>query len=195
MASAVMTEERGEVTMLLAALRERRRDVEPRLFTIVYPELKRLARSYMRRERPDHTLHATDLVHETYLRLMPAHAEWQSRAHFFGVAAQAMRRILVDHARAHGAQKRSDGRIKVPLDEAVALSAAESGYLIELDEALQKLGALDPRQARIVELRFFAGLSIEETAEVLDCAPRTINREWRMAKAWLRGELAPDNPR
>jgi len=192
MTSVVMAEKRGEVTVLLEALREGRRDVEPQLLTIVYPELKRLARKYMRGERPDHTLQATDLVHETYLRLMPNDAEWQNRAHFFGVAAQAMRRILVDHARAHDAQKRGDGRIKVPLDEALALSNAESEYLIDLDGALQKLSSLDPRQARIVELRFFAGLSIEDTAEALGCAPRTVNREWRMARAWLRGELGPN---
>jgi RNA polymerase sigma factor (TIGR02999 family) len=181
---------RGEVTILLDALRGGDRGVESRLLTLVYGELKRLAGSYLRHERPDHTLQATDLVHEAYLRMAGADATWQNRAHFFGAAAQVMRRILVDHARARGAQKRGDGRRKVSLDEALLLAAAESEHLIELDAALERLAALDPQQARIVELRFFAGLSIDEAAEVLGRSARTVNREWRIAKAWLQRELS-----
>lgn len=189
-----MSSERGEVTALLDALRGGEQDAEARLLTLVYAELKRLASGYLRKERPDHTLQATDLVHEAYLRMVEAEARLQNRAHFFGVAAQAMRRVLIDHARAHRSQKRGDGRIKVSFDEALLLSAAESDELVELDEALKKLSLIDPRQGRIVELRFFAGLSIDETAAALDCAPRTINREWRMAQAWLKRELAADKP-
>jgi RNA polymerase sigma-70 factor (ECF subfamily) len=189
-----MSSERGEVTALLDALRGGQQDAEARLLTLVYAELKRLALSYLRKERPDHTLQATDLVHEAYLRMVEGESRLQNRAHFFGVAAQAMRRVLIDHARAHRAQKRGDGRTRVSFDEALLLSAAESDGLVELDEALKQLSLIDPRQGRIVELRFFAGLSIDETAEALDCAPRTVNREWRMAQAWLRRELAADKP-
>jgi RNA polymerase sigma factor (TIGR02999 family) len=192
-----MAEENGDVTVLLNALRGGQHDAESRLLSLVYAELKRLARTYLRRERPDHTLQPTDLVHEAYLRLCGGSAQLQNRTHFFAVAARAMRRILVDHARAHDAQKRGDGGIKVPLDEALAVSAAESEYLIDLDNALDKLAAFDPRQARIVELRFFAGLSIDETADALGCAARTVTRDWRVAQAWLRRELSahpPDQP-
>jgi RNA polymerase sigma factor (TIGR02999 family) len=190
-----MSGEPGEVTALLDALRRGQPDAEARLLSLVYAELKRLASSYLRRERPDHTLQATELVHEAYLRMVESESRLQNRAHFFGVAAQAMRRVLIDHARAHRAQKRGDGRSKVSFDDALRLSAAESDGLIELDAALDKLSLIDPRQGRIVELRFFAGLSIDETAEALECAPRTVNREWRMAQAWLRRELAAASPR
>lgn len=185
-----MSRERGEVTELLDALRHGQRDAEERLIVLVYDELRRVASRYLRRERPDHTMQATDLVHEAYLRMAGEHTPWQNRAHFFGAAAQVMRRILVDHARAHNAQKRGDGQPKVALDEELCLSAAESKHLLDIDEALTRLAALDARQARIVELRFFAGLSIEEAAEALACAPRTVNREWRIAQAWLQRELA-----
>jgi RNA polymerase sigma factor (TIGR02999 family) len=185
-----MAGERGEVTVLLDALRKGQRDVESRLLTLVYGELRKLAASYLRRERPDHTLQATDLVHEAYLRMAGENTPWQNRAHFFAAAAQVMRRILVDHARAHNAQKRGDGQKRVSLDEALYLSAADSQQLIDLDAALTKLAGFDPRQARIVELRFFAGLTVDETAEALGCAARTVNREWRVAQAWLQRELA-----
>jgi RNA polymerase sigma factor (TIGR02999 family) len=188
-----MPEERGEVTALLHALRTGRREAESRLFPLVYAELRKLARGYLRRERSDHTLQATDLVHEAYVRMAGGEAEWQNRAHFFGVAAQAMRRILIDHARAHRAHKRGDGKTKVPLIEAQFVPANDPEHLIEIDEALDKLAALDPRQARIVELRFFAGLSIDETAEALGCGARTVNREWRIAQAWLRRELSANH--
>ena len=185
-----MSNGRGEVTVLLDALRNGQREAEARLLTLVYAELRRLAATYLRRERPDHTMQATDLVHEAYLRMAGEETPWQNRAHFFGAAAQVMRRILVDHARAHNAQKRGDGQPKVSPDQALNLSAAESQRLLEIDDALTRLAALDARQARIVELRFFAGLSVEETAEALGCAARTVNREWRVAQAWLQRELA-----
>jgi len=189
-----MDEPTGEVTRLLEALRGGERDAESRLLALLYDELRRLARSYLRRERPDHTLQATALVNEAYLRMAGASAPAKNRAHFFGIAAQVMRRILVDHARAHSAGKRGDGVPRLPLDEAVLVAHAESQQLVDLDEALSRLAKFDARQARIVELRFFAGLSVEETADVLDCAARTVNREWRMARAWLRRELTRQAP-
>lgn len=179
----------GEVTRLLIAMQDGQGDAEARLLTLVYDELRRLAASYMRRERPDHTLQATALVHEAYLKLTEQNANWQNRAHFFGVAAQVMRRILVDYARTHKAEKRGGGHVKLSLNEALLLSSAKSHELIDLDEALSRLAAVDPRQARVIELRFFAGLSVEETAEVLGRTTRTVNRDWRMAQAWLRREL------
>ena len=179
----------GEVTRLLVAMQEGQPDAEARLLPLVYDELRRLAASYLRRERPDHTLQATALVHEAYIRLAGQQGTWQNRSHFFGIAAQLMRRVLVDHARAHCAEKRGSGGIKVPLDEALLLSSAESRELLDLDEALSRLAQIDPRQARVIELRFFAGLSLEETAHVLNCATRTVTRDWRMAQAWLRREL------
>ena len=184
-----MTSDAGDVTSLLNALRTGQPDAESRLLPVVYRELRRLASAYLRKERRDHPLQATELVHEAYLRMTGADAPWQNRAHFFAVAAKIMRRILVDHARAHRAAKRGDGHVKLPLDEALVLSAAESQQLIDLDEALSRLAQIDARWARIVELRFFGGLSVEETAEALRCSDRTVNREWRMAQAWLRREL------
>jgi RNA polymerase sigma-70 factor, ECF subfamily len=190
-----MSEEKGEVTALLDELRDRQPGAEARLLALVYFKLKQLARGHLRGERQGHTLQATDLVHEAYLRLAAAEMSWQNRAHFFGVAAQAMRRILVDHARARRAQKRGDGHRKVPLDAALFVPAEQCEYLVEIDEALRKLSAIDQRQARVVELRFFADLSVEETADVLGCSDRTVKREWRMAQAWLRRELAGEDPK
>jgi RNA polymerase sigma factor (TIGR02999 family) len=161
-----------------------------RLIPFVYDELRRLARQYLQRERPDHTLQATGLVHEAYLRLVDqSTTTWQNRAHFFGVAAQIMRRILVDYARAHRAKKRGGGWDKLAFDDALAPSVEPNVDLIALDDALKDLLALDPRQSQIVELRFFGGLTNEEIGEVLDISPRTVKREWRMAKAWLRREI------
>lgn len=158
-----------------------------RLMPLVYDELRGLARHYLQRERPDHTLQATGLVHEAYLRLVDqSTATWQSRAHFFGVAAQVMRRILVDYARSHRAGKRGGGWDKLEFDDALAPAAERSVDLVALDDALKDLLALDPRQSQIVELRFFGGLTNEEIGEVLDVSPRTVKREWRIAKAWLR---------
>jgi len=189
-----MTPQPGEVTRLLIAIRGGHREAQDQLLSLVYPELRRLAAFYLSSERPDHTLQATALVHEAYIKLADQNAPWQNRAHFFAAAAQVMRHILVDYARAHRAGKRGSGGAKVPLENAVLLTAAQSAEVLEVDEALTRLAKLDPRQARIVELRFFAGLSVEETAEVLGCATRTVNREWRMAQAWLRRELGGDAP-
>jgi RNA polymerase sigma factor (TIGR02999 family) len=184
----------ADVTDLLLELSHGKQDAAEKLIPVVYEELKRLARSYMRRERSDHTLQTTALVHEAYLRLVRQKGvQWQGRAHFFGIAAQLMRRILVDHARHHLRQKRSGVIAAVPLDEGVAFSPVQSAELVSLDEALQRLAKKDARQCRIVELRFFGGLSVEETAEVLGISPKTVKRDWSVAKAWLHGELRLDD--
>ena len=160
------------------------------LATALYTELRRLAHSYLRQERPDHTLQPTALVNEAFLKLIDQRAvKWQNRAHFFGIAAQAMRRILVDHARAHAAGKRGDGARKLPLDDAVLVGGPVDIDLLALDEALTRLASIDAQQSRIVELRFFGGLTMEETAEVMHISPATVGREWRMAKAWLYAEI------
>jgi len=157
----------------------------------VYDELRRRAASYLRQERPGHTLQATALVHETYLALVnQRRVQWQSRAHFLGLAAQLMRRILVEHARRHQAAKRGGTWYQVTLDDALWLSSEREVNLVALDESLTALHELDPQQSRIVELRFFGGLTVDETAAALGVSPRTVDREWRMAKAWLKGELA-----
>ena len=181
----------GEVTRLLGELRRGSPDAEAKLLPLVYEHLHRLAAHYMRQERQDHTLQATALLNEAYLRLVSQEkTEWQDRAHFFGVAARLMREILVDHARARQAGKRGGLVEKLPLDEAHDFSPAKSRELVELDDALRSLEKLDPQQARIVELRFFAGLTVEETAEVLGISPRTVKRDWSVARAWLHGELS-----
>jgi len=157
---------------------------------VVYGELRRLAQHYLRRERPDHTLQATALVHEAYLRLVDQRAvTWQNRAHFFGVAAQLMRRILVDHARRHHAAKRGGTALKVSLNDVVLAAEERAEDLVALDDALNRLAAMDPRQGRVVELRLFGGLTVEETAEVLRISPATLKREWTTAKAWLSREI------
>ncbi len=159
------------------------------LIPVVYQELRRLAQYYMRRERTDHTLQATALVHEVYLQLSgPGERGWPDRAHFFAAAAQAMRNLLVDYARARGRIKRGGGR-DLSLDDAVTLAVAPSPDLLLLDEALKNLAQIDPRQGRIVELRYFVGLNIAETADILGISERTVKREWQMAKAWLYAEL------
>jgi RNA polymerase sigma factor (TIGR02999 family) len=163
-----------------------------RLLPQIHHELRTLAASYLRRERPDHTLQPTALVNEAFLKLVDQRAvRWQNRAHFFGIAAQAMRRILVDHARAHLASKRGGAMRKVPLHEANLGGPARDIEVLALDEALTRLAAMDPQQARIVELRYFGGLTMEETAEVMRLSRATIGREWRVAKAWLSAELGP----
>jgi RNA polymerase sigma factor (TIGR02999 family) len=160
------------------------------LIPIVYEELRRQASLQLRHERPNHTLQTTALVHEAYLRLVDQRgARWQNRAHFFAIAAQMMRRILVDHMRKTSAAKRGGSALRLPLDEGLAVTDEQSIDLVAIDEALVKLSALDPQQGRIVELRFFGGLNVEETAEVLDISPRTVKRDWRMAKAWLHREI------
>jgi len=182
--------ETHEVTLLLSALSQGDRNAASKLVPVVYGELRRLAGSYMRRERQDHTLQATALVHEAYLKLVEQRSvNWQSRAHFFGVAAQLMRRILIDHARGHLRQKRGGEHKKISLDQAYIFSEQQSAELLAVDEALERLSKLDPRQARVVELRFFGGLSVEEAAEVLGVSPKTVKRDWSVAKTWLYADL------
>jgi RNA polymerase sigma factor (TIGR02999 family) len=185
-----MTHQPGEVTRLLVGLRAGNREAEGRLVEVVYGELHRMAARYIRRERRDHTLQATALVNEAYMRLVDQRGkDWQNRAHFFGVAAQVMRRVLVDHARTHQSLKRGGEVEKISLEDALPFSPERPDQLLALDEALSRLAAFDSRQARIVELRFFGGLTEAETAEVLGISSRTVKRDWSVAKAWLHGEL------
>jgi RNA polymerase sigma-70 factor, ECF subfamily len=186
-----MATSREKVTALLQALRHGDRDAGEKLFPLIYAELHRLAQSYMRRERPNHTLQPTALIHEAYLRLADAPIDWQSRAHFIGVAANAMRRILVDHARAHMAAARGGGMQQVEWSEAFGLPAERSHELIALDDALQRLERLHPRRAKVVELRYLGGLTFEEVGAALDIAPRTAKREWAVARVWLFKEINP----
>ena len=181
---------RDEVTVLLGQLANGNDGAASRLIPIVYGELRRLAAGYMRRERKDHTLQPTALVHEAYLKLIEQkNTDWQSRAHFFGIAAQTMRRILVDHARGHMRDKRGGGAITVPLDEALVFAPEQSSELVRLDQSLERLAKLDARQSRIVELRFFGGLTVEQTAAVLGISEKTVKRDWSMARAWLHGDM------
>jgi RNA polymerase sigma-70 factor (ECF subfamily) len=180
----------SEVTDLLVKLSRGDQAAASKIIPVVYGELRRLARYYMRHERPDHTLQTTALVHEAYLHLIEQRqTNWQNRAHFFGIAAQLMRRILLDHARAYHAGKRGGGHEKLPLEEAFVFSPEKSAELIALDQALDRLAKLSSRQSRIVELRFFGGLSVEETAEVIGIAPKTVKRDWSVARAWLHREI------
>jgi len=177
---------REGVTQLLVDWSNGDREAFDRLMPLVYGELRRLAGRYLSRERPGHTLQCTALVHEAYMRLVDQNrVQWQNRAHFFGVAAQLIRRILVDHARNRNAAKRGSGACRVELDEALGFSEQRDLDVLALDEALQALARMDPQQGRIVELRFFAGLSVEETAEVLNISSATVKRDWTAAKAWL----------
>jgi RNA polymerase sigma-70 factor (ECF subfamily) len=165
------------------------------LLPLVYQELRRLAASYLRRERPGQTLQPTALVHEAYLRLMKDKPNrWQNRAHFCAIAAHSMRQILIERARARGALKRGGARPRVTLDEALIAGGERSIDLVALDEALERLAALDPEQARLVELRFFGGLTVEETAEAMDISPATVKRHWTVARAWLSRELEGNSP-
>ena len=179
-----------EVTLLLQAWSEGDQDALDKLAPLVYEELHRLAQHYMTQERAGHTLQTTELVNEAYLRLIDwKNVRWQNRAHFFGVAAQLMRRILVDFARARHSVKRGGNACRVSLSEAAVVSPERGEEFVALDEALQRLAAIDPRKTKIVELRFFGGLSVEETAEVLKISSRTVMRDWTMAQAWLHREL------
>src|SRR5215470_14501087 len=171
---------------------ETRQDADA-LAPLVYDELRRLAGAYMRRERPGQTLQPTALVHEAYMRLAHAGTPWNDKRHFVGIAARSMRQILVERARARGAQKRWAGLNRVSLSESLAAANDPEAMLPALDEALTRLEAIDPEQARIVELRFFAGLSIEETAEAIGVSPATLKRRWSLARAWLFRELAGDS--
>ncbi len=179
------------VTQLLVDWGNGDRQALEKLTPLVYQELKRLAARYLRRERREHTLQSTALVHEAWLRLIDQnHVHWQNRAQFFGIAAEMIRRILIDHARNRQAAKRGDGAIKLSLDEALGAPDRRDFDLVALDDALEDLTKLDPKQGKLVELRFFAGLSIEESAEVLGVSPATVKREWAVAKAWLYRELS-----
>jgi RNA polymerase sigma factor (TIGR02999 family) len=183
---------RADVTRLLVLWTGGNQQAMEDLLPLVYDELRKLARRYLQRERPGHTLQSTALVHEAYLRMIDQHdVSWQGRAHFFGIAAQMMRRILVDHARGRDAAKRGAGACKLTLDEDLLAPAERDINLVALDQALDTLSKLDSQQGRIVELRFFAGLSIEETAEVLKISPATVKRDWAMAKAFLSRQLKP----
>jgi RNA polymerase sigma factor (TIGR02999 family) len=189
-ADAVSPSPPGEVTRLLLAWRQGDDRALEQLIPLVYGELHRMAERYLRQERPGHTLQPTAIVHEAYLRLLGRqHEDWQSRTHFFAVAAQSMRRILVEHARARNAKKRGGQGTRWLLDT-VLLPEHSEVDLIALDDALLKLGELDPQQGRVVELRFFGGLTEDEAGEVLGVSPRTITRKWRLAKAFLYRELS-----
>jgi RNA polymerase sigma factor (TIGR02999 family) len=179
-----------EITQLLLAWSQGDRSALDQLIPLVYEELRRLAKHYMAQERAGHTLQTTALVNEAYLRLIDAsQVRWQNRAHFFAVSAQLMRRILVDFARSHHQLKRGGEARRVSLNEALEVSAGQEADLVALDEALSALAALDRRQSQVVELRFFGGLSVEETAEVLKVSATTVRRDWTLARAWLHREL------
>jgi RNA polymerase sigma-70 factor, ECF subfamily len=186
---------RKPITALLQQLSEGNRDVEAELIPQIYGELRQLAARYMRRERGNHTLQPTALVHEAYERLIQQpQIPWQSRAHFFATASQMMRHILVDHARARQAAKRGGIQQQITLDDAVVPTTDQSVDVLALHEALERLARFDARQSRIVELHFFGGLTFEEIAEVLDMSERTVKGDWRMARAWLKGVLTSKRP-
>lgn len=186
-------QQRENITRLLQEWSDGRREALDALIPLVYDELRRQARHYLRRESGDHTLQTTALVNEAYLRLIEQNrVQWQNRAHFFGIAANMMRRILVDYARERHRVKRGGGAENLPLEEAFYIAAIEESDvdLLSLDQALNELSEMDEQQARIVELRFFSGLSIAETAEILGISPATVKRDWNMAKAWLHHQLS-----
>jgi len=179
-----------EVTQLLQAWSAGEQGALDKLVPVVYQELRRLAKRYMAHESPGHTLQTTALVNEAYLRLVDVkQVNWQNRAHFFGVSAQLIRRILVDHARSRRSLKRGGDGLAVSLDEALLVGRERGADLVALDDALKTLAASDPRRGRVVELRFFGGLSVEETAEVVRVSPETVMHDWKFAKAWLLREL------
>ncbi|MGA8432705.1 MAG: sigma-70 family RNA polymerase sigma factor [Candidatus Sulfotelmatobacter sp.] len=181
----------SQVTKLLQGWRAGERSAPDELLPLVYDELRRLAHHYLRNERPHHTLQSTALVNEAYLRLVGQDLpKWESRAHFFAIAAQLMRQILVDYARRHRASKRGSGACMLELDDAAGLPQRKNVDLIALDDALNTLAEIDPRQSRVVELRFFAGLSLEETSEAMGIATATVQRDWTAARAWLHREIS-----
>jgi RNA polymerase sigma factor (TIGR02999 family) len=181
-----------EITKLLVRMKDGdRAAAAAKLMPLVYDEFRALAARHLRRERANHTLQPTALVHEAYLKLIDqTRVDWQGRTHFFAVGAQAIRRILVDHARQKKRQKRGGGAGRVALDESVALAPQREEEILALDEALERLTKLDKRQAQVVEMRFFAGMSVEEVAEVLGVSKRTVEGDWTMARAWLMRELS-----
>jgi RNA polymerase sigma factor (TIGR02999 family) len=184
----------NEVTRLLLAWSHGENSALEVLTPIIYEELRHLARRYMRQERPGHTLQSTAIVHEAFIRLIDQNVEWNSRAHFFSIAAKMMRRILIDHARAHAASKRGGCAAQVPVDERTLTAPEREVDLVALDEALEHLAKIDPQRSRIVELRYFGGLSNEESAEVLGISPATVQRQWTGARAWLYRELTNRPP-
>jgi RNA polymerase sigma factor (TIGR02999 family) len=182
--------ENQQITRLLVDWSEGDEFAKERLFPLVYEELRRLARSYMRRQPAGHTFQTTELIHEAYLKLAnPGERTWQNRAHFFGVAAQAMRHILVDYARSKHSRKRGGWQERVTLDETLFLADQHTTDLVALDDVLKRLAELDERKSRVVELKFFGGLNIEEMAKVLNISPETVKRDWRFARSWLLREL------
>jgi len=184
----------SEVTLLLAQVAKGDEGAAAKLIPLVYNELRRLANSYMRREADYHTLQPTALVHEVFLKLIQQRSvDWKGRSHFFAIAAQMMRRILVDHARARLREKRGAGDRPIPLDDVFIFAPERSLELVKLDRSLERLAKLDDRQCKVVELRFFGGLTVEETAEALGVSPKTVKRDWSMAKAWLHGDLKTDH--
>ena len=187
-------EKTQEITQLLIKLSNGQRAAVDDLLPLIYDELRSLASNYLRRERVSHTLQPTALVHEAYLKLVDVNqVTWQNRAHFFGVAANLMRRILIDYARQHKADKRGGEFQKLALDENIDKAAEQSTELVALDDALEALSKIDPVKSRIVELRYFGGLTVEETAEVMGISTITVKRPWRMPKAWLYGQLSNDD--
>jgi RNA polymerase sigma factor (TIGR02999 family) len=189
----MMTSSPQEITRLLSDWSQGDKAALDKLTPLVYAELHHIARRQMSNERPGHTLQATALINEAYLKIAGQEGfGWQSRAHFFAVCAQVMRHILIDHARTHARDKRGGGAIHVSLDEAAVSVEEQATDFIALDEALRALEALDPQKGRIIELRYYGGLSVEEVAEILKISPATVGREWRRAKAWLYHELKND---
>ena len=185
-----MASDSDNVTRLLSEWGDGNQQALEALVPLIYKELRNLAHNFLYRERPGHTLQTTALVHEAYLKLIDQNdARWQNRAHFFAIAAQAMRRILIDSARKHAAAKRGGPQAELSLDEVADIALEPDINLLKLDEALNELAKIDPRQSRIVELRYFGGLTIEETAEVISVSPATVKREWMMARAWLHQEI------
>src|ERR1700678_3339164 len=179
----------GDVTLLLRAMKNGDEHAAEQLLPLVYKELHRLAKAYMRRERSDHTLQPTALINEAYLRLARENIDWQSRQHFIGVAANVMRRLLVDHARAHNAQMRAGGLQRVELEEGFMVSDEQSKEVLALHEALTVLEEADPRQAKVVELKYFGGFSVEEIGDILEMSPRSVKRHWALARIWLLKEM------
>lgn len=183
----------GEVTRLLGEISSGNESAMNELLPLVYTELHVIAANYFRRERSDHTLQPTALINEAYLRLVDQHATWQNRLHFLSVASIMMRRVLVDHARTYRTAKRGETPQKVQLEDTMVLSEERTAEMIAIDEALTDLASMDPQQGRVVELRFFGGLSIEETAEILQISPSSVKRLWTSARAWLHAEIAKGN--
>jgi RNA polymerase sigma factor (TIGR02999 family) len=192
-ANRAMTRTPRNITQLLVAWNGGDKAALDQLIPIVYDELRRQASRYLRQERPGHTLQTTALIHEAYLRLIDQKSvQWQNRAQFFGIAAQLMRRILVDHARTKHRAKRGGSAVRISLSDATAVTQDANLDLVELDQALNRLAEIDPQQGKIVELRFFSGLNVEETAAALNISPATVKRDWSVAKAWLHREINRD---